>query len=62
MVIIGLYVFLWGKANEGVKEEDKERSRIEKQEDCESNSVDKNSYKIDMEEPLLKGCTDHIDN
>ncbi|KAG7020803.1 WAT1-related protein [Cucurbita argyrosperma subsp. argyrosperma] len=62
VVIIGLYVFLWGKANEGVKEEDKERSRIEKQEDCESNSVDKESYKIDMEEPLLKGCTDHIDN
>ncbi|XP_022938042.1 WAT1-related protein At4g30420-like [Cucurbita moschata] len=62
VVIIGLYVFLWGKANEGVKEEDKERSRIEKQEGCESNSVDKNSYKIDMEEPLLKGCTDHIDN
>ena len=59
-VIIGLYIVLWGKAKDYVKEE----HGVEKEEeDCESASTDRSSSKIGLEEPLLfEGATPHIDS
>ncbi|XP_022969668.1 WAT1-related protein At4g30420-like [Cucurbita maxima] len=66
IVIIGLYVVLWGKTNDYTKEEDREKCRVETQEeDCESasTSIETDSYKVDVREPLLSsGCTHHIDS
>lgn len=66
IVIIGLYVVLWGKTNDYTKEEDRQKCRVETQEeeDCESasTSIETDSYKVDVREPLLSGCTHHIDN
>ncbi|KAG6598842.1 WAT1-related protein, partial [Cucurbita argyrosperma subsp. sororia] len=63
-VIIGLYIVLWGKAKDYVKEEHGGKGAVEKEEeDCESASTDRSSSKIGLEEPLLfEGATHHIDS
>ncbi|CAK9325743.1 unnamed protein product [Citrullus colocynthis] len=52
-VIIGLYIVLWGKAKDYVKEEGKEKQSVKKEEEnCESAERISNCQ-IDLEEPLL---------
>ncbi|XP_038889506.1 WAT1-related protein At4g30420 isoform X2 [Benincasa hispida] len=54
-VIIGLYIVLWGKAKDYVKEEGKEKQSVEKEE------VEGSNCQNDLEEPLLsKECIHQI--
>lgn len=56
-MVIGLYIVLWGKAKDqqmAKQETDPNQSRTIDQVLIDDDSAEKTSYKIDLEEPLLK--------
>lgn len=59
VVIIGLYIVLWGKAKDYAKEETSEKLSVEEEdkedqeEGCETAEAETSHSKIDLEEPFL---------